>query len=113
MLPTSCGVSFVLDSCRVVHHVFFALAKLELLKFLSGCPACDGQFSHAFVNISMRKHSPVFMIAQMIRASLLASATVTGRAGLRASSAASQSRRALSVCRRHAVAMSHQAQAAA
>ena len=39
--------------------------------------------SHAFANISPRNASPVFMIAQRIRASLLASATEIGRASCR------------------------------
>jgi len=42
----------------------------------SGPLACsDGAFPYAFANISARKHSPVFIIAQTIRASLLAKAT--------------------------------------
>ena len=46
---------------------------------------------YAFANISARKISPVLIIAQMIRASLLASATVTRRAGFFARSALIQS----------------------
>ena len=53
----------------------------------------SGSFQ-ALANESARKHSPDFIIAQTIRASLLASATVTRRAGLRASSAKIQSRNA-------------------
>jgi hypothetical protein len=41
----------------------------------------EGRSPYAFANISARKISPVLIIAQMIRASLLASATVTRRAG--------------------------------
>lgn len=44
-------------------------------------------------NISVRKHSPVFIIAQVIRASLLAGATVTSRAGFFAKSPTIQSRK--------------------
>jgi hypothetical protein len=54
---------------------------------------------YAFANISARKISPVLIIAQMIRASLLASATVTRRAGLFARSALIQS---ASACSRYA-----------
>jgi hypothetical protein len=44
--------------------------------------------------MEVRKTSPVVMIAQTIRASLLASATATTLGGLRALSAASQSHNA-------------------
>ena len=44
--------------------------------------------------MEMRKTSPVVMIAQKIRASLLANATATTLGGLRALSAASQSHNA-------------------
>jgi pimeloyl-ACP methyl ester carboxylesterase len=47
----------------------------------------EGRRPYAFANISARKISPVLIIAQMIRASLLASATVTRRAGFFARSA--------------------------
>lgn len=57
---------------------------------LSSCLSCTYQAynssmrlsdTQSLANISVRKHSPVFIIAQMIRASLLARATVTSRAG--------------------------------
>jgi len=49
---------------------------------------------YAFANISVRKHSPVFIIAQRIRATLLAMATVTSLAGFFASRPTIQSRKA-------------------
>ncbi|MFK3968912.1 IS110 family transposase [Ensifer adhaerens] len=48
----------------------------------------------AFANFSERKLSPVFLTAQMIRASLFASATVTSLAGFLARSPTIQSRKA-------------------
>jgi hypothetical protein len=57
-------------------------------------PCGEERLPYAFANISVRKLSPVFIIAQRIRASLLASATVTSRAGFFASSLTIQSRKA-------------------
>jgi hypothetical protein len=54
------------------------------------CPAWD----EALAQMELRKASPVAMIAQTIRASLLAKATTTTLAGLRALSAANQSNNA-------------------
>src|SRR5271166_2869704 len=85
MLMTARGVSLasVVDHCRSSRLV--ALAKL--LK--------SGDFvPYALANTSWRKTSPVVMIAQQIRASLLASATATRRSGFLARSAAIQPARA-------------------
>ena len=72
---------------------FVALAKLEPVNPVNA--PCGGErLPYAFANISVRKHSPVFIIAQRIRASLFASATVTSRAGFFASSPTIQSRKA-------------------
>src|SRR5664279_3483506 len=61
--------------------------------FLRSLLVMTGVLGYAFANISARKLSPVFIIAQRIRASLLASATVTSRAGFFARRATIQSRR--------------------
>jgi hypothetical protein len=68
----------------------------------SNCDLCncsviflqEGRRLYAFANISAWKISPVLIIAQMIRASLLAIATVTRRASFFARSALIQSARA-------------------
>ena len=73
-----------------------ALAKVEPVKISPVNTPCGGERPpYAFANISVREHSPVFIIAQRIRASLFASATVTSRAGFFASSPTIQSRKAL------------------
>src|SRR3984893_18246422 len=61
---------------------FNALAKLQTVHCATAPWIClqEGRHRYAFANISARKISPVLIIAQMIRASLLASATVTRRA---------------------------------
>src|SRR6202043_1527320 len=68
---------------------FNALAKLQTVICATAPWIClqEGRRPYAFANISARKISPVLIIAQMIRASLLASATVTRRAGFFARSA--------------------------
>ncbi|MGY2891059.1 hypothetical protein ACVIHI_008173 [Bradyrhizobium sp. USDA 4524] len=68
---------------------FLHLPSLELFD-LDAAGETDAQ---DFANISVRKHSPVLIIAQMIRASLLARATVTSRAGFFANSPTIQSRK--------------------
>src|ERR1700675_1549078 len=72
---------------------FNALAKLQTVICATAPWIClqEGRRPYAFANISARKISPVLIIAQMIRASLLASATVTRRAGFFARSALIQS----------------------
>jgi hypothetical protein len=72
---------------------FNALAKLQTVICATAPWIClqEGRRPYAFANISARKISPVLIIAQMIRASLLASATVTRRAGFFARSAVIQS----------------------
>jgi hypothetical protein len=62
---------------------FNALAKLQTVICATAPWIClqEGRRPYAFANISARKISPDLIIAQMIRASLLASATVTRRAG--------------------------------
>jgi hypothetical protein len=72
---------------------FNALAKLQTVIYATAPWIClqEGRRPSAFANISARKISPVLIIAQMIRASLLASATVTRRAGFFARSALIQS----------------------
>src|SRR3984893_16142381 len=83
---TTGGLFLVFGGDRVVHHV-------SLRSFVN--PPCgEERLPYAFANISVRKLSPVFIIAQRIRASLLASATVTSRAGFFASRPTIQSRKA-------------------
>jgi hypothetical protein len=72
---------------------FNALAKLQTV-ICATAPWIrlqEGWRPYAFTNISARKISPVLIIAKIIRASLLASATVTRRAGFFARSALIQS----------------------
>src|SRR6266702_3374902 len=96
-LMTADGVSLAFVCDRVVHHVFFALPKLKntsLDECLGLMNVLAATACYALANISARKGSPVVMTAQMILASLLASATVTRRAGFLASRATIQSRNA-------------------
>src|SRR3984893_18513984 len=60
---------------------FNALAKLQTVICATAPWLClqEGRRPYAFANISARKISPVLIIAQMIRASVLGSATVTRR----------------------------------
>jgi hypothetical protein len=82
---TQIGVFQTFGNNRVVHHVTMHLPMATSLYIDSG--------AHAFMNISPRKASPVVIMAHMIRASLLATATVTSLAGFRARSATIQSLR--------------------
>src|SRR6202521_4608624 len=72
---------------------FNALAKLQTVICATAPWICsqEGRRPYAFANISAWKVSPVLIIAQIIRASLLASAPVTRRARFFARSALSQS----------------------
>ena len=111
--PYDCRVFLVLGGSRCRSSRLFALAKLESAKsplnaspdppprrgragaareraLHSAVSRASGS-SHAFANVSARKPSPVFIIAQTIRANLLANATVTSRAGFLANSATIQS----------------------
>jgi hypothetical protein len=86
-------VSFVFDrpsSIAVVSFIplCFALAKRVVSKMTLASSA-----AHPRSNVAMRKASPVAIIAETIRASLLASATLTSRAGLFARSPTRQSRK--------------------
>lgn len=67
---------------------FLRLPSLELFDLTT-----DETDAQDFAKISVQKHSPVLIIAQMIRASLLARATVTSRAGFFANSPTIQSRK--------------------
>ncbi len=95
------------SSCLTTGCFWSSVATVSLIAFqcacqTSNCDLCncsvdmlqiclqEGRRPYAFANISARKISPVLIIAQMIRASLLASATVTRRAGFFARSALSQ-----------------------
>ena len=69
-------------STRLVHHINRACQTLTRRAYLRVVNSYEGLY--AFANASIRKDSPVVMIAHVIRASLLASATVTSLAGLRA-----------------------------
>lgn len=73
------GLFLIFGSDRVVHHVFLRLPNLNSKQQNSPSNApCDERWlPYAFANISVRKLSPVFIMAQRTRASLLASATVT------------------------------------
>src|ERR1700730_4029119 len=81
-----------------------ALAKLQTVICATAPWTClqEGRRPYAFANILARKISPVLIIAQMIRASLLASATETRRAGFFARSALIQSASAPCACSRYA-----------
>src|ERR1700730_12539243 len=82
---TTGGLFLVFCGDRVGHHV-------SLRSFVN--PPCgEERLPYAFANISVRKLSPVFIVAQRILASLLASATVTSRAGFFASRPTIQSRK--------------------
>ena len=76
-------------STRLVHHINRACQTLTRRAYLRVVNSYEGLY--AFANASIRKDSPVVMIAHVIWASLLASATVTSLAGLRARSATTQS----------------------
>jgi hypothetical protein len=95
-LVTYGGLFLAFGGDHVVHHVCCALTKLESKKLLcfANAPCSDEGLFYALANIPVRKPSPVFIIAQIIRASLLARATGTSQAGLRARRATSQSRKA-------------------
>jgi hypothetical protein len=94
------------SSCLTTGCFWSSVATVSFVAFqctcqTSNCDLCDatapwiclqeGRRPYTFANISARKISPVLIIAQMIRASLLASATVTRRAGFFARSALIQS----------------------
>ena len=79
-LVTAGGVSLAFGGDRIVHHIL-ALAKLEPANSSLDAPQGDGDWTHALTYVSVRKLSPVVMIAQQILASLLASATAASRSG--------------------------------
>ena len=83
------GVFFVVYCDRVVHHVKFRPRQTRRSRRLR----LHQRRSHARSKVSVRNVSPVIMTAHTIRASLLASATVTSLAGLRARRATIQSRK--------------------
>src|SRR3984893_7392924 len=90
---TTGGLFLVFGGDRVVHHVSLRLPNSNQVSFVN-TPCGVERLPYAFANISVRKLSPVFIVAQRIRASLLASATVTSRGAFFASSLTIQSRKA-------------------
>ena len=80
MLVTAAGVFLAFGSSTLVaHHVGCAPAKLGYAGLFHHSPELCTRYARA--KLSLRNVSPVAAIAQAMRASLLASATVTSRAG--------------------------------